>query len=147
MVVSLLNFFEEKIAMPHINWLAVLVAAVSTFALGGFWYSKALFGRAWMAANNLTEADLAKGNMAKIFGLSLVFAVIMSANLAGFLAEPKTTAVWGATAGFLAGFGWVALAIATVALFERRSWKYMLINGGYMTVSFVIMGLIIGAWR
>jgi hypothetical protein len=133
--------------MPHINWLAVLAAAVSSFVLGGLWYSKALFGRAWMSANNLSDADLAKSNMAKIFGLSLVFSVIMAANLAAFLAEPKTTASWGATAGFLAGFGWVALSIATIALFERRSWKYMLINGGYMTVSFVIMGLIIGAWR
>jgi hypothetical protein len=133
--------------MPHINWLAVLVAAVSSFVLGGLWYSKALFGRAWMSANNLSDADLAKSNMAKVFGLSLVFAVIMAANLAAFLAEPKTTASWGATAGFLAGFGWVALSIATIALFERRSWKYMLINGGYMTVSFVVMGLIIGAWR
>jgi len=133
--------------MPHINWLAVVAAAVSTFVPGGMWYSKALFGHAWMSANNLSEADLGKSNMFKIFGLTLIFAVIMAANLAVFLAEPKTTAVWGATAGFLAGFGWVALAIATIALFERRSWKYMLINGGYMTVSFVIMGLIIGAWR
>jgi uncharacterized protein DUF1761 len=133
--------------MPHLNWLAVLAAAVSAFALGGLWYSPVLFGRAWMSVNNLTEADLAKGNMTKIFGLTLVFEVIMAANLAAFLAEPKTTASWGATAGFLAGFGWVALAIAIVALFERRSWKYTLINGGYMTLSFVIMGLIIGAWR
>lgn len=51
------------------------------------------------------------------------------------------------TAGFLAGFGWVALGIAVIALFERRSWKYVLINGGYMTVAFVAMGLILGAWR
>jgi uncharacterized protein DUF1761 len=133
--------------MPQVNWLAVLAAAVSTFALGGLWYSPVLFGRAWMSANNLDEADLAKSNMAKIFGLALLLAVIMAANLAAFLAEPKTTAAWGATAGFLAGFGWVALGIATIALFERRSWKYILINGGYMTVSFTVMGLIIGAWR
>ncbi len=52
--------------MPHINWLAVLVAAISSFVLGGLWYSKALFGRAWMSANNLSDADLAKSNMAKI---------------------------------------------------------------------------------
>jgi hypothetical protein len=133
--------------MPHINWLAVLAAAVSSFLLGGIWYSKSLFGRVWMVENKLTDADLAKDNMLKIFGLSLVFAVVMAANLAAFLAEPKTTATWGATAGFLAGFGWVTLAIATIALFERRSWKYVLINGGYMTVSFVLMGLILGAWR
>jgi len=133
--------------MPHINWFAVLAAAISTFVLGGLWYSPALFGRAWMTVNNLDNEQLAKSNMAKIFGLAFVFAVIMAANLAAFLAEPKTTATWGATAGFLAGFGWVALGIATIALFERRSAKYVLINGGYMTVAFVLMGLILGAWR
>jgi hypothetical protein len=133
--------------MPHINWLAVLVSAIATFALGGLWYSPALFGHAWTKENNLTEASLAQSNMAKIFGLAFVFAVIMAANLAAFLAEPKTTVIWGVTAGFLAGFGWVTLGIATIALFERRSLKYVLINGGYMTVSFVVMGLILGAWR
>ncbi len=133
--------------MPHINWLAVLAAALSTFALGGLWYSPALFGHAWMTVNKLNSEDLAKSNMAKIFGLAFVFALFMAANLAAFLAEPKTTATWGATAGFLAGFGWVTLGIATIALFERRSAKYVLINGGYMTVAFVLMGLILGAWR
>ncbi len=133
--------------MPHINWLAVVAAAVSTFALGGLWYSPALFGRAWMSVNNLNTAELAKSNMARIFGFSFVLALLMAANLAAFLAERKTTASWGATAGFLAGFGWVTLGIATIALFERRSAKYVLINGGYMTVSFVLMGLILGAWR
>lgn len=133
--------------MPHLNWLAVLAAAVSTFLIGGLWYSAALFGRAWMGANNFTQEDLNKGNMARIFGLSFVFALVMAANLAAFLADPKTTALWGAAAGFLAGFGWVTLGIATIALFERRPCKYTLINGGYMTVSFTIMGLILGAWR
>ena len=80
--------------MPHINWLAVLAAAISTFVLGGLWYSPALFGRAWMAENNLNDAALAKSNMAKIFGLSFIFALIMAANLAAFLAEPKTTVSW-----------------------------------------------------
>jgi hypothetical protein len=131
----------------HVNWLAVIVAAVSTFALGGLWYSPLLFGRAWMSANGFTEAEIAKGNVAKIFGLSFVFSLLMSSNLAMFLAEPKTTAAWGATAGFLAGFGWVALGIAIIALFDRRSWKYIFINAGYMTVAFVLMGLILGAWR
>ena len=133
--------------MPHINWLAVAAAALSSFVIGGLWYSTALFGRVWMRANNLSDADLKQGNMAKIFGLSLIFAVIMAANLAAFLAEPKTDAAWGATAGFLAGFGWATLGLATVALFERRSLAYVLVNGGYLTVSFTVMGLIIGAWR
>jgi Protein of unknown function (DUF1761) len=132
--------------MPHLNWFAVLAAAVSTFLIGGLWYSPVLFGRRWMSANGFTQENLA-GNMVKIFGFALIFALLMSANLAAFLMDPKTTAAWGATAGFLAGFGWVALGMAMIALFERRSWKYIVINGGYMTVSFTVMGLILGAWR
>jgi hypothetical protein len=133
--------------MPHLNWLAVIGAGVSTFVIGGLWYSPILFGRMWMADNHFTQEDLNRGSLAKIFGFSFVFALVMSANLAAFLADSKTNAAWGATAGFLAGFGWVALGLATIALFERRSWRYVLINGGYMTISFTVMGLILGAWR
>ena len=43
--------------------------------------------------------------------------------------------------------GWVAMAIAVVALFENKSWRYILVNAGYNVVAFVLMGLIIGAWR
>lgn len=131
----------------NLNWMAIIAAAVSTFLLGGLWYSPALFGKAWMRACGFTEETLRAGNTAKIFGLSFLFSLLMAANLAMFLNDAKTTATWGATAGFLAGFGWVALSVAIIALFERRSWKYILINGGYMTVAFILMGLIIGAWR
>lgn len=133
--------------MSSINWIAVIVAAVLNFGLGGLWYSPMLFGKAWQAENKLSDEDLKKGNMAKIFGFSFLWSLIMSANLGMFLADPKTDLSWGLTAGFLTGFGWVAMAIFTVGLFERKSTRYMLINAGYTTVSFTIMGLVIGAWR
>jgi hypothetical protein len=50
-------------------------------------------------------------------------------------------------AGFLAGFGWAAMGIGIVSLFERRSLSYVLINGGYLTVALTVMGVILGAWR
>ncbi len=134
-------------SMESVNWLAVLGAALATFVLGGLWYSPALFGRSWMTECGFTEADLQKGSMGKIFGFAFLFSLIMAANLALFLADPKTDAAWGATAGFLAGFGWVALGLGVIGLFERKSWKYIFINGGYMTVAFVIMGLILGVWQ
>jgi hypothetical protein len=127
------------------NHLAVIAAAVSTFLIGGLWYSL-LFQKAWMAANGFTDADVRKGNTAAIFGFSFVFALVMAYNLAAFLDAPDTTTAWGAMAGLLAAI-WVALGIATVALFERRPWSYIFINGGYWIVSFVVMGTIIGAWR
>jgi hypothetical protein len=129
-----------------INYLAVLAAAVSSFVIGGLWYSPLLFQKAWMKANRLSEADLNVGGTGKIFGLSFVFAVVMSFNLAMFLNAPGTTIAWGATAGILAAL-WVALGIGTVALFERRPPAYTLINGGYWLVSFTVMGAILGAWR
>lgn len=55
--------------------------------------------------------------------------------------------VWGATAGFLAGFGWTAMGIGIVSLFERKSRSYLLINGGYLTVALTVMNTILGAWR
>ncbi len=132
--------------MESINYLAVLAAAAATFLVGGLWYSPVMFQRAWMNANNITEADLAGGGTGKIFGLAFVFAVVMSLDLAIFLNAPGTTVTWGATAGALTAV-WVALGIGTVALFERRPAAYTAINGGYWFVSLVLMGAILGAWR
>lgn len=131
----------------NINYFAVIVAALSTFLLGGLWYSPLLFGKAWMRANNFSEEDLQTFSKARMFGWSFVFSLVMAVNLAMFLAGPGTNVTWGMTAGALAGFGWVAMAIAIIGVFENRSWTYILINGGYMTLAFVVMGAIIGAWR
>lgn len=132
--------------MGQINYLAVVAAAVSTFLIGGLWYSPLLFEKPWRKANGFGENDV-KGGEGKIFGLAFLFSLVMAANLAAFLAGPDTTVSWGATAGLLAGFGWVALGIAIVALFERRPWSYILVNGGYFVVAFTVMGAILGAWR
>jgi hypothetical protein len=59
----------------------------------------------------------------------------------------KTTLAWGATAGFLAGFGWVTMGIGIISIFERRAWTYVLVNGGYLTLALVVMGAILGGWR
>ena len=133
--------------LEHINLLAVLVAALSTFVIGGLWYSPALFGRAWMRENQFTDADVAGFSKARSFGGSVVLALVMSLNLAFFLAADGTDLVWGMTAGALAGVGWVAAAIGIIGLFENRSWTYLGINAGYQIVAFTVMGAILGAWR
>src|SRR5271170_3978598 len=128
-----------------LNPWAILVAAASAFALGGVWYTL-LFGKAWMRANGFTSEPPAT-SMGKVFGISMVLSLVMSVNLAMFLNDPKTTMAWGATAGFLAGFGWVTMGLGIVSLFERRPFTYVLVNGGYLTVALVVMGAILGAWR
>ncbi len=132
----------------YINHWAVLVCAAANLVVGAIWYSPMLFYKAWMKENNLTEEDIKlKFNPLKMYGLSFVLSLIISYNLAFFLGDDKTNASWGTTAGFLAGFGFSALIFAVVALFEMRSWKYILINGGYITVYFTLIGFILGAWR
>ncbi len=130
----------------YINHFAVITAAVSMFVLGGLWYGP-IFGKQWMSANGFSEDDLKGGSPAKQYGLGFVFSIIMAYNLAAFLGDAGTNAAWGATAGFFAGFGWVFFGVAMISMFEQRSWKYIFVNGGYMTIAFTIMGLIIGAWR
>jgi len=80
-------------------------------------------------------------------GLSFVFCLLMSANLAGFLGGPDTTVGFAIAAGIAGGLGWAALGLGVIALFERRPLSYVLVNGGYLTVSFAVMGAILGVWR
>lgn len=133
--------------MQYMNLWAILVAALANFLIGGMWYSPALFGKVWMRANGFSDEDLKKGSPAVIFGLSFVFCLIMAGNLAAFLASPEITLGFAVFAGVAAGLGWAALGLGVVALFERRPPSYLLVNGGYLTVAFTVMGLILGAWR
>ena len=135
-----MNFAE---VIQNLNWLAIIVAALSTFLLGGIWYS--VFEKPWMAVNNFTNENLKRRKMPVVFGLSFFFAFLMSLNLAMFIG--KEDLAFGIIAGFMAGFGWVALGIAIIALFENRPVKYVLINGGYMIIAFTLMGAILGAWK
>ena len=132
--------------MGTINWLAVLVAGISSFVVGGIWYSPGLFGKAWMLGNDLSEEKIQQGNKGMIFSVTLIFSLVMSANLAMFLNDPKTTLAWGMTAGFLAGI-WTFCAIAIHSLFELKTWKLIFINGGYSVVSLTLMGAVLGLWR
>lgn len=130
-----------------INWLATLAATVSAFILGGLWYSPAVFGTAWMRETGLSEEQLRARSMVKVFGLAFLWTLVMAVNLALFLAGPETTVSWGAAAGCMAGFGWAAMGLFVVGLFEARSWRLMLINAGYLTTALTLMGAILGAWR
>ena len=130
-------------AFQNLNWLAVISAALSTFFIGGIWYT--VFDKPWMAVNNFTKEHLETRKMPMVFGLSLLFAFIMAINLALFIGEEGFS--FGMIAGFMTGFGWVLFAIGIIALFENRPMKYVLINGGYMTVAFTLMGAILGAWK
>ena len=131
--------------MPHVNWLAVLAAAVASFVLGGIWYS-ALFAKAWQAAAGLSDEQVAGGNRALIFGGAFGLALIASAVFGLFLGpDPAPRLAVGA--GFAAGLCWVTASFGINYLFERKSLKLFAINGGYHTLQFTLIGAILGFWH
>ena len=130
----------------QLNYFAIFVAALSTFLIGGLWYSPAVFGKAWMRENGFTEESLKNGNMVKIFGLAFFLGLIAAVNLAMFMG-PEDKPAMGALWGFLAGFGWVSTFVGTHYLFERKSFPLFLINAGYSIVALTFMGVIIAAWK
>ncbi|GAM99591.1 hypothetical protein U91I_03245 [alpha proteobacterium U9-1i] len=126
----------------EINWLAVFAAAASSFVLGGLWYS-ALFAKSWQSAAGLSDAQMKSGNPALIFGGSFVLALIASATFAMFLGDVDATT--GMLYGLCAGLCWVSASFGINYLFERKPLALFLINGGYHTLQFTLIGLILGA--
>lgn len=158
-----------------INFLALIAAALSTLVIGFIWYNPKVFGTIWMKESGLTEEKMKEANMAVVFIMAVFFAFLISMTLqfltihqwgafsmtggnvatakpsyAAFMADYGTafrTFKHGAFHGFLTGLFLAFPMIATNALFERKSWKYTLINSGYWILCFIIMGGIICAWQ
>lgn len=126
--------------MPDVSLIAALVGTIAGFALGAVWYGP-LFGKAWMAENGFTEEGLKKDfNPAMTYGATFVLGFI-AAYVIGALLGPQPEFWFAIGVGLAAGLGIVATAIGTNYLFERRSPRHWLINGGYHALRFVLIGL------
>ena len=132
--------------MPEINLWAVLAAGASSMVLGALWYSPALFGKAWSAASGVTEEKAKSANMAQTMGGAFVLAVIGAAVFAMFLG-PKPELMFATAAGLSAGLCWVAGSFGINYLFEQRPLRLFLINGGYHTLQYTLIGLVLGLWH
>lgn len=161
--------------MDFLNFPAILLAAVSGLVVAFIWYNPKVFGKSWMQAAGLTEAQVKGANMVKVFILAFIFAFLLAMtmvqmsihqtgalSLVGgdaskalpsyeiFMADYKDafrSYKHGALHGIMAGI-FVALPImGTNALFERKSAKYIFINAGYWIVTLGVMGAIICGWK
>lgn len=158
------------------NYLAILVAAVVPMVVGFLWYNPKLFGNVWMREAGMTEEKMKSVNMGVIFGVSFVLAILLSfftqvltihqmgaigmiggdPALEGVLPSFQAfmddygntfrTYGHGALHGFMAGIFIVLPIIGINGMFERQSWKHILISVGYWTVTLTIMGAIVCGW-
>jgi hypothetical protein len=144
--------------VPQVNYLAVIVAAIVLFALGGLWYSPVLFAKKWIALQGRSEeqmrADAARGNMPLMYLLAFLTAFIIAWAMAvlanSFVPRLPTTAgdwAWrGVKLGLFCWFGFVMPTTFATSLFSMKPRQLWLIDAGYNLASFVIAGAIILGW-
>jgi len=159
----------------EINFLALFLAALSTLLVGFVWYHPKVFGTIWMREAGITEDKMKGSNMALIFGMAFVYAFFISfiiqvlvihqygalgmvggnvetakPSYAAFMADYGNnfrTFQHGMLHGFMTGLFLALPLIGTNALFERKSWKYTFVSGGFWIVCMMLMGGIICAMK
>lgn len=129
----------------QVNLFAVFIAALSSFALGGIWYSPLLFQRIWMEACGLTELDLKATNPKWIFGGSFFLSLFVALSLSLFLGPNPSLGV-SVGAAFSIAVCWVSSSYGISYIFEQRPLKLFMVNSGYHILQFTLMGLILGLW-
>ncbi|KIC00425.1 MULTISPECIES: DUF1761 domain-containing protein [unclassified Flavobacterium] len=160
----------------EMNFLAFFASALTTLVTGFIWYNPKVFGTIWMREAGVTQEDLQKGSMLKIFVLTYIFSLMMTIIVSGltihqsgavgmvggppmiesakpsfaaFMADYGTafrTFKHGALHGFMTGLFFAFPMLAINGLFERKSWKYIFVHAGYWILTLTIMGGIICAW-
>ncbi len=131
--------------MWQMNWIAVIGAALAGFLIGGIWYGP-LFSKVWQRESGLTDEAMKNASMAQIFGLTFVLNLVASFILGHVMDTYQHPGLHiSAMIGFGIGLGFVATSIGVNYLFARKSMKLFLIDGGYWTVVYTVMGAIFGA--
>lgn len=143
--------------MPDINYWAVIVAALSSVAIGSVWFGP-LFGTTFMKGVGMDKWDEAKKTaMTKAMPVTYVKQIIMSLLMAFVVAHvlwafriamPDQSAM---SAGLQGAF-WLWLGIAVPIRYGESLWngqefKYVAIDLGYWLVLLIVYGLILSGWR
>jgi hypothetical protein len=135
--------------IPAINYIAVLLAAVSSVIVGSIWYAKPVFGKRWMRLSGVTDETMLKNPV-----LLLVITFVVSSLTALVLAG----VTWIATdyegnfllvailTGAILWIGFTAARLLTHDLFERRPSSLTVLNMAHELVTILVMALIIGVW-
>jgi hypothetical protein len=133
--------------MEHINYLAVLVAAIAYMLIGGFWFSPMAFGKQWMKEMKFTKKDMK--NWHKYTPLILIAANFVVFWVLAFLISFLDATTWltGASVGFICWLGFIAPMGVSGMLWEKKSFELLLIQNSYCVASFMFFGGMLAVWR
>jgi hypothetical protein len=131
--------------MNQVNIWAVLVAAVSSFMLGGLWYSPVLFHKVWNREAGRGENPEKMKHPGRVFGVAFVFALIAAYVFACWLG-PDPQLRDALMKGLAAGAGFVGASFGINYQFANRSFLKWAIDAGYHTAQFVLFALVLAFW-
>lgn len=134
---------------PEINYIAVLLATLSSMVIGSIWYTPRVFGNYWMKKAGITPSGNAKDAIRPIL-VTVLVSFITSWVLAGaayvsydfyggsFLVNSVVTGIvlWG---------GFTAARFITHDAFDGRPTGLTVLNIAHEFVTILVMALIIGA--
>ena len=135
---------------PHINYIAVVLATLSSMIVGSIWYTPKVFGNYWMKAANITPSGNAKDAVRPIV-ITLVVSFITAWVLAGaawisFDFYGGSFLVNALVTGIILWAGFTAARFITHDAFDGRPTGLTVLNVAHELVTIVIMALIIGVW-
>jgi hypothetical protein len=140
-----MNLIDE---LQHLNYLAVAMATIASYALGFTWYHWNIFGEAWADALGLSkeEADNTEG-LGAAFVMSLISGLAKTVLVTLLMSALKIESVLG---GLFVG---AALATAFTATslgyyngFARVPARLTQINSAHSVIELALIGAIIGMW-
>lgn len=134
-----------------VNYLAVLIAALASMALGFLWYSQMVLGKPWMKLKGYSHESLKadQKKMGKFYALSFVLALVEAYVLTHIMVFSMNFYHYGAvqtglTSAFWIWLGFVMPTQATATIFGDKKFKLLAIDTGYQLVSLLAMGLVLG---
>jgi hypothetical protein len=130
--------------MWEISWIAVIVAALAGFMVGGVWYGP-LFLKIWQKEAGITEADIQARHPARVFGGAFILNLFSAFFLGHVLATygNPTAGISVMIAGGIA-LAFIVPAFGVNYLFAGKSMTLLAVDGGYWLVIYSLMGLVFG---
>ncbi len=129
---------------PAINLLAVVVAAIAFWVVGGILSAPPLLGNTYVKLLGKTRKEMMKpSKLAGLFLLTLITTFVLAVFI-GY-AGAKTP-LDGAIIGLWAWFGFMLTTAAGSVLFEGKPTKLGAAFASSGFVSFLVAGAILGAW-
>jgi hypothetical protein len=131
-----------------VNYLAVIVAAVVHFIIGGLWYGLIfantfveIVGRAQLE-QMVADSHWSQYVVAFVTSLLLVYILAHFIQYTG-----SKTVAGGMQTAFWLWLGFVATTQLSGVIFEQRKLGLYLLNIGYQLVACLICGAILAAWK